>query len=304
MWQKSKIAVILILLCVRASWAQELNCQVQVIAPTLQSNPANQEIIEGLQEQVTEFLNYTKWTNDVYRQEERIECSILIRLDDKQGSDEFKGSIQISASRPVFNSNYKTPILNWVDNSFDFRYQRNAPFLFTPDRHQSNITSVLAFYVYMILGYDYDTFSLEGGSPHFIKAQLIVSNAQSAAEPGWRASEGDRNRYWMVENALQTIYEPLRTCYYNYHRLGFDLLYDKKDEALQTILVAIEGLREIHKVRPNSFNVQVFFVTKVDELVNLFSEASPDIRARAYQVLREIDPTRISKYQVIQKGKK
>jgi hypothetical protein len=283
--------------------SQELNCQIQIIAPTLQSNPANQDIFDGLQEQATEFLNYTKWTNHIYSQQERIECSILIRIDDKQGSDDFRGSIQISASRPVFNSNYKTPILNWVDNSFNFRYQRNAPFLFTPDRHQNNLTSVLAFYAYMILGYDYDSFSLEGGTPFFVKAQNIVANAQNAPESGWRANENDRNRYWLVENALQNVFNPLRVCYYNYHRLGFDMLYDKRDEAVTKILESLELIREIHKIRPNSFNVQVFFATKVDELVNLFIEAQPDVRARVFQLLKEVDPTRISKYQKIQRGK-
>jgi len=284
--------------------AQELNCQVSVIAPTLQNNPANQEIIESLQSSVFEFVNNTKWTGDQYKLHERIECNILINIQDKISSDEFRGSIQISSSRPVFNSSYKTRLFNYSDPNLQFRYLRNTAIIFKPDNHFDNLADVLAFYVYMLIGYDYDSYSLEGGTPFFDKAMQIVSNCQNAPEPGWKPSEGNRNRYWLIQNATQALFKPLRQCYYDFHRKGFDVAYSNRQEGLSSMFDALKLLDNIHKARPNSFNIQLFFTAKNDEIVGLFSPDKSDLRMRVYNLLVKLDPGNISKYNKIKAGTK
>ena len=163
------------------SMATELNCQVQVVAPKLTGNSANTEIIASLQTEVVNFMNNTKWTQDVFGEGERIDCSVLITLEEEVSTGNYKGSIQVQCSRPVFNSNYLSPIFKYKDIDFNISYQRNTALIFTPDRHTTNLTSVLAYYAYMIIGYDYDTFELEGGTKYFLKARQVVTNASNSA---------------------------------------------------------------------------------------------------------------------------
>lgn len=276
--------------------AQELNCQVEVIAPTLQSNPANTAIIESLRSSVFEFVNNTRWTNDVFQDFERIECSMLIKINEKIGSDQFNASIQVNSSRPVYNSNYKTQLISVNDENFSFTYLRNTSIVYQPDHHSSNLADVLAYYVYMILGYDYDSFSLEGGTQYFNKAQQIVTNCQNAQEAGWKPQDGTRNRYWLVVNHLQNLFSPLRQCYYNYHRIGMDNMYTKREASISQLVDALEGLNEIQKSRPNSYNQQVFFTAKSNELVGIFKDAPADVKNRVFNLLVVLDPGHINIY--------
>lgn len=300
---KGLLLVIFSLLFINGN-SQELNCQVQIIAPTLQSNPANQEIIESLQSSVFEFVNNTKWTTDNFKMEERIECSILINIQDKISSDEFRGSIQVSSSRPIFNSSYKSRLFNYNDPNLQFKYLRNTAIIFKPDNHFDNLADVLAFYVYMILGYDYDSFSLEGGTPYFNKAMQIVSNCQNAPESGWKPNESNRNRYWLIQNATQALFKPLRQCYYDFHLKGFDIAYSKREESLNKMFQSLKLLESIHKARPNNFNIQLFFTAKNDELVSIYSPAVADLRMKVYNLLVKLDPGNISKYNKIKLGVK
>ena len=296
--------LILSLLFSFSTFSQELTCQVQVLAPTLQSNPANQEIVESLEKSVYEFINNTRWTNDVFKQQEQIECNILINIKEKIGSDQFKASIQISSVRPIYNSNYKSRLFNFNDANFSFSYLRNTAIIFTPDRHSSNLSDVLAYYAYIILAYDYDSFSLEGGTIYFDQAMQIVTKCQNAPEAGWKPSEGNRNRYWLIQNALQALYKPIRKCYYEYHRNGFDNAYSNREQSLNKLSSSIILLETIHKARPNSFNVQLFFTAKADEIVKTFSPAPANIRMTLYNKLVVLDPSNISKYNQIKTGNK
>ncbi|MFP5470984.1 MAG: DUF4835 family protein [Bacteroidia bacterium] len=295
-----KQILIFILVIVSAIFvrAQELNCQVQVLAPALQSNSANTDIINSLQQSVFEFMNNTKWTGDKFTIEERIDCSILITINELN-NDEFKGTIQAQAFRPAFNSSYRTQTFNYLDKDFTFRYLRNTAVIFNPTRHADNLADVLAFYAYMILGSDYDTFSLQGGTDYYEKAQQIVVNAQGGAEPGWKSNEDIRNRYWLIDNALQAMFEPIRKFMYEYHRLGMDKLYDDKDEAIKKMLASLDYLKQIHKTRPGSFALQVLFLSKSTEFISVFKEAYPDQKAAAYNILREVDGVNANKYQQI-----
>jgi hypothetical protein len=278
--------------------AQELNCAVQVLSPQIQGT-AEKKIFETLQTSVFEFMNNTKWTKDVFQLDERIECSITITISDKLSSDEFKGSIQVQSRRPVYKSGYNSTMFNWSDNDFQFKYLEYQAMDFSETTHMNNLTSVLAYYAYVILGIDYDSFSLNGGTPFFQKAQTIVSNAQNAPEKGWRAIESTKNRYWIIENMLNPTFSPLRECVYVYHRTGLDVLVSDKETGRATIAESLKLLKKVHSDRPGSFNLQLFFNAKSDELVNVFSVSFPDEKSRVVNILNEVDPANSNKYQKI-----
>lgn len=288
------LAVFITLILAIGTWAQELNCNVEVVAPQVANvDPTRFQLIE---DQVREFMNSRKWTDDMFDIEERIECNILITINTAPNQTSFSGSIQVQASRPVYSSDYKTPIFTANDGDFDFTFVDNQILQFGLDQHRDNLTSTLAFYAYMILGTDYDTFSLLGGTDHFVKAQTIVANAQNAGESGWKGSEGQRNRFWMIENILSQTFRPLRECNYLYHRRGFDLLYDKLEEGRQNIEDALTELRAIHRVRPSSYNIQLFFAAKQNEIVQLFKMAPPEQKLRVSNICKELDPGNIKRY--------
>ena len=210
------------------NYAQELNCQVSIIAaPGLQIGPVEKEIFTELEASIYDFMNNTRWTTDVFEIEERINCNVLLTISEMPSTTTFSGKVQIQSSRPVYNTGYNTVLFNFEDNDVTFNYVRNSALLFSIDQYRDNLTSILAFYAYMILAYDYDSFELKGGTKYFNKAQIIASNAKNSGDPGWSASAGKKNnRYWMVDNAIQSVFEPIRVTYYNYHRLGFDIMYD------------------------------------------------------------------------------
>lgn len=279
--------------------AQEFNCRVQIISPSLQTSAADKQVFEELTSAIREFMNNTRWGTENFKQEERIELNFLINLSKQMSSEEFGGSIQVTSNRPVMSASYKTTVFNWVDESFQFRYQRGSAIQFSIDRHRDNLSSILGYYAFMALGYDYDTYSKEGGTKYFLKAQQICTNAQGVSEEGWRAAESQRNRYWLIENALQQLFQPLREAMYKYHREGFDLLYSDITKGTNAVLESLELIQKVHKVRPGSFNVQVFFSTKVDELVNLFSGASIELKNKGFNLLKQLDPANLNKYNKI-----
>ena len=254
--------------------AQELNCTVQILAPQLQ-NPADKKILETLKQSVFEFMNNRKWTNDVFKQEERIECSMVITISDKK-TDNFSGTMLVQVRRPVYKSSYNSLIMNVLDKNVAFTYVEYQPLEFSESSFISNLTSVLAYYANMIIATDYDSFSMEGGTPYYQKAQNIVSNSQSAAEPGWKSSESStQNRYWLIENILNSTFKPMRECVYKYHRSGLDAMAEDVTSGRAAILQALLLLKKVHDMKPSSYNMQVFFLAKVDEVVNLFSQAEP-----------------------------
>lgn len=297
------LSILLVIFTLSNANAQEFNCKVDIISPSLQTSAADKQVFEELKGALREFINNTRWGTDNFKIEERIEMNLLINLSEQPSSDEFGGSIQVTSSRTIHNTNYKSTVFNWIDNDFKFKYQRGTAIQFSIDRHRDNLSSVIAFYCYMIMGYDYDSYALEGGTKWFLKAQQICTNAQGVSEPGWRAAEGQRNRYWLVENALQQLFQPLREVYYKYHREGFDVLYGDVNKGTNAVIACLELLQKIHKSRPGSFNVQVFFSTKVDELVNLFGGAAPDVKTKAFTLLKSIDPANLNKYNKINANK-
>ena len=287
----------LITLFYQVSLGQELNCTVKISGDQIQG--IDKRVFETLQTSILEFLNNTKWTNDAYTSEERIECSMFININRRISTDEFEATIQVQSHRPVYKTSYNSLLLNYNDNQFQFRYLEYQSLEFSLNTFTSNLTSVLAYYAYMIIGLDYDSFSLEGGTPYFQKAQTIVANSQNVKEEGWKAYESDKNRYWFVQNLLTQTFKPLRESSYRYHRKGLDSMTEDIEAARAEIAATIESLKSIHKIKPGSYNMQVFFNAKSDEIVNVFSQAFPDKKQAIVQSLNEIDPGNSNKYQKI-----
>lgn len=279
--------------------AQELNCQVQVNASQIQGS--NTRVYESMESDIRDFINSKKWTNDDYKQDERIKCSMLITINSTDGNTRYEGTIQVTSSRPIFNSDYESPILNINDQSFDFQYVENTPLLFSPDQFRSNLTSVLAFYAYVIIAYDYDTFSFKGGDQFFNVAQQIVTGAQNTAFSGWRAIDSDRNRYWLIDNILSGGFVPLREAYYMYHRLGLDSMYDNVIQGRGEITNSLKLIEKVHQAKPLAYATQVFFQAKSSEIVNIYSQAAPQEKTSAYNILQKVDPGNLSKYNALKK---
>jgi len=303
--QRKQLIILFLLVIPSMIMAQELKCNIQINSQKIQGS--NRIVYQTLQTAIYEFMNNTSWTNHIYGIDERIECNIVINLNEQLGSDEYKGTIQVQMRRPVFNASYNTTILNFLDNSFDFRYLELTKLDFSENTHTSNLTSVLAFYAYIILGIDYDSYSLLGGTEYFQKAEKILNNAQNATERGWKAYEGNRkNRYWIIENILNEKYKPVREVLYRYHRLGLDIMNEKVVEGRAEIVECLATLQKVYREKPDAYLLfmQLFFDAKNDELVNLFSESYPTEKARVVNILTEIDNANASKYKVILEQKK
>ncbi len=280
---------------------QEFRCNVQVVSQQIQGT--NKQVFQTLQNAIYEFMNNRVWTNNVYNIEERIECNMMFNITEQMSADEFKGTLTVQARRPVFNSNYNTVTLSFVDNDIHFRYVEFAPLEFDLNSHTSNLTSILAFYAYYVLGLDYDTFSLFGGSSFFSNAERIVLNAQNVPESGWKPLDdiAHKSRYWLVKDILDTDYEPVREFNYRYHRLGLDLLDEKVAEGRAEITNSLELIQQVYRKRPDPYMylLRLVFDAKVDELVSVYTESFPEERSRAHTILIEVDKPNINKYKAI-----
>jgi hypothetical protein len=280
--------------------AQELNCNIQVSAQRIQGS--NRQVFENMQRDLYEFMNNMVWTNHVFSYAERIDCNILINLNEQLSADEFRGTIQVQLSRPVFNTTYKSTILNFIDNNLQFRYVEFQPLEFDPSTYKS-LVSVLAYYSYMILGFDYDTFSPLGGTEFYQMAEKIVSTAQNTPEPGWKPYDGsrNRNRYWLVKNALDKEYEPIRLFLYDFNIQGLDKMESRMPEARTSIAESLRALQDVYRKKPDPYMylLQIVMEAKSDELINIFSGAFPEEKSRVVQILTEIDPANKAKYEKI-----
>ena len=281
--------------------AQELNCNIQVSAQRIQGS--NRQVFENMQRDLYEFMNNTVWTNHVFSYSERIDCNILINLSDQLSADEFKGTIQVQLSRPVFNTTYKSTMLNFIDNNFQFRYVEFQPLEFDPSTYRSSLVSVLAYYSYIILGIDYDSFSPLGGTEFYQTAEKIVTSAQNAPEPGWKPYDGsrNRNRYWLVKNCLDKEYEGIRQFIYDYDMNGLDKMESRITEARTSMVESLKLVQDVYRKKPDPFMYleQIVMDAKSDEIINIFTDAFPEEKSRVIQILTEIDPSNKAKYEKI-----
>jgi len=282
-------------------YAQELNCNVQILTQQIQGT--NKQVFQTLEGAIYEFINNTSWTNHSFDVDERIECNMLFNITDQISDSEFSGTLQIQVRRPVYNSSLNTVLFNYVDNDLDFEYVEYQPMEFSETSHISNITSILAYYVYIILGLDYDSFSYEGGTEFFEKAEKVVNNARNAKEKGWKSidSQSRKNRYWLINNILLEDFSPAREFIYKYHRLGLDRMYEKINEARAEIAENLTLLQQVYRNKPDPFMhfLQVIYDAKSDEIVNIFKESLPEEKRRVFALLNEIDPANTNKYEKI-----
>lgn len=284
-----------------ASYAQELNCQVTIITDNkLEITSVEQEILDQLKNSIYEIMNNTQWTKDKFEVEERINCQLQLQINQIPTPGVYSGMMQVQSSRPAFNSSYNTLMFNFQDDDIEFAYSRNALLQYAKNQYRDNLTSILAFYAYYIIAMDYDSFGDKAGTPYFTEAQNIVVNAQTSGASGWKSNETNkRNRFWLVDNSLHQLFEPLRTCMYDYHRKGIDKLYDDKVAARNAIYDAMNSLTKVAATRPGSLNLVNFVQAKTTELKNLYSDAEVSDKNKMVALLKRLDPSNSANYQEI-----
>lgn len=298
--------LLLSILCLTAfqSQAQELRANVSVQGSPQLSTNTNRKILTTLQTALAEFINNRRWTDDVFTPAERIECNFLINITQDNGNNTYKATLTIQATRPVYNASYTSSLLNTQDPNLVFKYVEFQPLEFNEQRIVgndplvSNLTATIAYYIYIILGLDYDSFSPLGGDVYFKKALNIVNNAPDGKDiSGWKAFEGNRNRYWLQDNLLNVKFSRFHDVMYQYHRMGLDQMYEDVNKGRAAIMNCLNMLMGIHQDVPNSMLMQVFFNAKNEELLKIFSKAPPQEKARAVQMMSQLDIPNANKYQ-------
>ncbi len=283
--------------------AQELQARLSIITSKV-STTVDRKIFQTLQTGLTNFLNNRKWSNDVFQPAEKIQCSFLLTIEEAQAGNIYKGKLTVQAARPIYNTTYDSPILNFIDDDVTFKYVEFQPIEFNENRIQgndplvANLTAVLAYYANIIVGLDYASFNLRGGDPFFQKAWNIVNNAPESGNQidGWKSFESLRNRYWLAENLNNSRFAMLHDAVYSYYRSGMDIFYENEEAGRSGILNALNFLSNLSRDNPNSMILQVFFQGKSNELVKVFSKAGPDVKTRAREVLTKLDLTNANAY--------
>jgi len=281
--------------------SQEVLCNVRVI-PDKEIQISDRQKLQTLQKSVREFVNNRKWTNEVFTEDERIEFNISFNILSKVSTDRYAGTLQIQYSRPVFNSSYYSPILNYLDDEIEFDYIETQPLDYNENTHESNLSAILSYYTYIIIGLDYSTFSPNADNIYLQKAKKIVENAQSAPEGGWKAFESNKNRYWLAEELLDAKYSSFHDVLYNYHRQGLDIMNEDNEKGRGYVTESIESMRKIKQLNPTAFILQLFFNSKADEISNIYSNAYQDEKNRVYKLLTELDPSNLNKYSKIKEN--
>jgi hypothetical protein len=283
-----------------AASAQDLNARITVLAPKIQTT--NKRVFQSLETAMKDFLNGHKWLTDAVTPQERIDCNFVLNITSWDGASNFSGELQVQSSRPVFNSNYNTTLLSVNDKDFDFVYTEGQSIDYSDQSFQSNLSSVMAFYAYVIAGIDYDSFSRYGGSAYYNLAQNVVTNAQTSSYKGWKAFDDNSNRYWLVENINNKVYAPLRSFLYDYHRNGLDVMADNAGKGRKYISTLLPGLAQLDRQRLGAMFPLVFFTAKCDELVSLYAHTDAPDRIAAMNILTQADPANGIKYQELQKN--
>ncbi|HRN93297.1 MAG: DUF4835 family protein [Chitinophagales bacterium] len=299
-----KNVFIAFLLFAVARWlpAQELNCKVSVMGQQITN--VDQSIFATLQQQIFDYMNARSWTQDAYSQNERIECSIFLHIQASPAQDNYTATITVSSSRPIFRSSYSSPMMNFIDKDFLFTYSPGQQIEFNANNYNGNLSAVLSFYAYLMIGLDAESFAKGGGAKYFTIAENIMNTVPNNAPEakGWRPFDGIRNRYWIINNLNAGKYDAYKETLYLYHFKGLDQFYDKPEEARTNITTAIAGLESIARDNPNNVLLNMFMQAKSDELTGIFTGAPQSEKSKAVISLRKIDPSNASKYDKILKG--
>jgi hypothetical protein len=299
---KKSLIVVALMICAIIGQGQEIQARFTVVAAQV-STQIDKKVFQTLQTALTNFLNTRRWTSDVFKPNEKIQCNFLLNIDQDLGNNVYRGKLTVQAARPVYNTTYDSPIMNFLDDNIVFRYVEFQPVEFNENRVQgndplaANITAVLAYYVNIILGLDYNSFSLRGGDAYFQKAWNIVNNAPENKDiSGWKSFEGLRNRYWLAENLNNNRFALIHDALYSYYRSGMDIFFENEDAGRNGILNCLNFLNTINIENPNSMVLQFFFQGKSKELVKVFSKATADQKTRAKELLSKLDITNGAAY--------
>lgn len=291
-----------LLFTLQRSAAQELQAKVTVLANRV-SNKVDKKTFQTLQTALTNFINNRKWTGDVFQPQEKIRCSFLLNIDQELGNNLYKATLTVQSARPAYNTTYESPLINFQDNEVTFKYVEFQPVEFNENRVQgsdaavANLPAVLAYYVNVILGMDYASFSLRGGDPYFLKAQNIVNNAPEGGQiSGWKPFDGLRNRYKLVEGFVDNRFALMHDAVYAYYRSGLDNFSEKEKEGRLGVLNALNYLNTINQENPGAMAIQFFFQGKSTELVRIFSKADPEMKTQARNILTRLDLTNVNAY--------
>lgn len=289
--------VLLTLLASLSVKAQELSVQVKVDASNLQTTELR--IFRDMENQFRQFLNDRNWTDEEYELFERVQCVLAITISSSPSTGTYNAQVQIQSVRPVFNSTYQTVVFNYADRDWQFNYTESQPINFAENGFNENLPNLLAYYAYMILGFDRDTFENLGGNEFYTQAQQIVQTGTQSGAPGWEQFGDNNNRYWLNQNVLNSQLSPVREALYLYHRKGLDLFESDPETAKTNILEALKKIQSANKLNANSVFINTFIQTKSDELVQIFSEGDLGVRRQVYTILREIAPSNADTYESI-----
>ncbi len=267
--------------------SQELNAQVIVNSDLV--NQTNQQIFKTLERTLNEFINTQVWTEQVFLNQEKITCSFVFNLS-AYSNDKFEATLQVQSERPVYQTNYDSPVLNFLDKDITFSYQEFQPLFFNESSFESNLISLISFYAYVIIGLDADTFLQSGGNRYFEKARQVLNLAQSSVRKGWKPGDGVRNRFWLIDSLRSNTFKEYRQTMYNYHRSGLDQMTNDPIAGKKALMLSIQGLEPLFQRRPNAFLLQLFFDAKVEEIVNLFQEGPKVDFKKTEDVLKKIAP--------------
>ncbi|WP_114939224.1 DUF4835 family protein [Mucilaginibacter endophyticus] len=296
---KKLLLYTVLMFCCCQAIAQDLNARVQVLTPKIQV--ANKRVFQTLETAMKDFLNGRKWSADPILPQERIDCNFVLNVTNWDGSSNFTGELQVQSSRPIYGSSYTSTLLNLNDKDISFSYTEGQTIDYTDQNFQGNLSSIMAFYANIIIGVDYDTFSKFGGTPYFLAAQTIVTNAQTSSYSGWKAFDGNVNRYWLSENLNNKIYNPLRSFLYDYHRNGLDIMSDNVNKGRKAIDGLLPLLQQVDRQRVGAMLPLIFYTAKSDELVSIYSKADNQERLTAMNLFLQLDPANGNKYQTLQK---
>ena len=296
--------IVLWSMCITTGYAQELNCKVTVKGDRIQG--VDQKVFTTMERAISDFMNTRKWTADEFTATEKINCNIMINLTKRltADGDGYGATMTVQSTRPVYNSDYPSPTVNYQDRDVAFEYSQFNPLQFDDNRvvgnnvMVSNLTAILAFYAYVIIGLDYESFAPNGGSVYFKKAQNIVNNAPEEGKSitGWKAVENNRNRYWIADQLLNPRFQELRNYWYTFHREALDNMYTKPAESKQKILGGISKLVQVQKENPGSILMQFIFAAKSDEFIRIVSQLSKQERTLYATQLSQVDISNVSKY--------
>lgn len=297
-----KISSILFLcfICLFTLQSQELLCKVTIDHQRIQGT--NTSVFKTLENALNELINGQQWTQQSYKEREKIECSMLIIINSSQSNNLFSASLTVQARRPIFNTNYNSTLLNYLDNDFNFKYNEFDPLRYNTNTFSDNLTSVIAYWAFIIIGLDNDSYASLGGTSIFQQAERVVNNAQGKDQLGWEPNQSTKNRYWLTEQLLHPDFVNLRRFYFTYHRHGLDIMSERPGTGRKIITEALPSLKVVHERRPTSLSMQMFFDAKVGEISDMYKPAPFEERQQAFETLNLIDPGHLTQYQQMLDG--